>query len=128
MRRMFLFPCITAIISRGAVSGRYTVGGVFAVIGNVTPDVENIRFGKRRETYALTVWTSAHRLSEPEFHGGPVRRRSVRRARPVDSLPRCELPTLGVPHRSSFPQRPVLQGRGAIHPPRLYNRRWKDAC
>ncbi len=36
----------------------YAVGGVFAVIGNVRPDVENIRFGKRRESI------TAHRLDE----------------------------------------------------------------
>jgi len=36
----------------------YAVGGVFAVIGNVTPDVKNIRFGKRRESI------NAHRLDK----------------------------------------------------------------
>jgi hypothetical protein len=28
----------------------YAFGGVFAVIGNVAPDVNNIRLGKRRES------------------------------------------------------------------------------
>jgi len=36
----------------------YAVGGVFAVTGNVTPEVKNIRFGKRRES------TNAHRLDK----------------------------------------------------------------
>ena len=36
----------------------YAVGGVFAVIGNVRPDVENIRLGKRRESI------SAHRFDK----------------------------------------------------------------
>ena len=36
----------------------YAPGGVFAVIGNVTPDVKNIRFGKRRESI------NAHRLDK----------------------------------------------------------------
>jgi hypothetical protein len=36
----------------------YAVGGVFAVIGNVTPDIKDIGFGKRRESI------SAHRLDK----------------------------------------------------------------
>ena len=36
----------------------YAVGGVFIVIGNVRPDIENIRFGKRRKNI------NAHRLDE----------------------------------------------------------------
>ena len=36
----------------------YAVGGVFAVIGNVTPDVKNVGFGKRRESI------NAHRLDK----------------------------------------------------------------
>jgi hypothetical protein len=34
------------------------IGRAFAVIGNVTPDVKNIRFGKRRES------VNAHRLDK----------------------------------------------------------------
>ena len=36
----------------------YAVGGIFTVIGNVTPDVKNICFGKRRESI------NAHRLDK----------------------------------------------------------------
>ena len=41
----------------------YAVGGVLVVTGNVRPDVENIRFGKRRERI------NAHRLDkrQPSF-------------------------------------------------------------
>jgi hypothetical protein len=30
-----------------------TIGGVFAVIGNVGPDIKNIRFGKRRQNVSV---------------------------------------------------------------------------
>ena len=36
----------------------YAVGGTFAVVGNVTSDVKNIGFGKRRES------KNAHRLDK----------------------------------------------------------------
>jgi hypothetical protein len=52
----------------------YAVGGVLAVIGNVTPEVKNIRLARGVRAQTLIVWTNASRLSSPGFHGGPERR------------------------------------------------------